>query len=106
MPITMIRTPHFVVLHASAGVYRLGDKNKNPISTPNYPDDYFLTTNLAPKAYSGLQNSFSFKGFELSFLLQFVKQVGQNYDFGNYVGPFYGPGLIGNQPTTVLNRWQ
>ncbi|MEM6734554.1 MAG: SusC/RagA family TonB-linked outer membrane protein [Bacteroidota bacterium] len=50
--------------------------------------------------YGGLNNSLKFKGLELDFLFQFVKQTGLEYRTRNTPGSFI------NQPTRVLDRWQ
>jgi hypothetical protein len=39
----------------------------------------------------------------LDVFLNFVKQTGRNYLYG---GLFNAPGMFGNQPEFVLNRWQ
>ncbi len=66
--------------------------------------------NSLPDLYGGIQNSLSYKGVQLDVLFQFVKQKGPNALFFNSIGPF--PGGInlftgaGNQPISVLSRWQ
>ncbi len=64
--------------------------------------------NTSPKYYGGLQNGFSFKGFQLDVFIQFVKQIGPKIFFNNlsnHPGSFtiYGGS---NQPIYVLDRWQ
>jgi hypothetical protein len=59
--------------------------------------------NTLPKYYGGLQNSFSYDGFQLDIFFQFVKQTGKN--------PFaFGTSLPGtakiNQPVSIMDRWQ
>jgi hypothetical protein len=55
-----------------------------------------------------LQQTIQYKGFEVDFLLQFVKQTGKQVIFNNASGIIPGvfePGLS-NQPATVLDRWR
>jgi len=83
------------------GQYQFADSKGNPTINPDYNTDRTAIINTAPKYYGGFQNSFQFKGFQLNFLIQFVKQTGRSYRMGSY------PGSMGiNQPTTVLERWQ
>ena len=51
--------------------------------------------------HGGIQNNFSYKGFELTVFVQFIKQVATSYR-----SSFGVPGRMGNQPTEVMNRWQ
>ncbi len=46
-----------------------------------YGDDNVPISDLSQKFYGGLQNSFSYKSFQLSFLFQFVKQTVFNSAF-------------------------
>jgi TonB-linked SusC/RagA family outer membrane protein len=60
----------------------------------------------ASKYYGGFQNSISYRGIELTFLLQFAKQTAK--DIAGYVpaGVFASTDGYGNQPIRVLDRWQ
>jgi len=65
--------------------------------------DYVILGKQMPDFYGGLQNSFSYKGLTLDFLLQFVKQEGPTIDYG------YGTAAIGtpvNQDRRALDRWK
>ncbi len=55
-----------------------------------------------PEYFGGLTNNISYKGLELDFLFQFVKQTGLSY----LNGLLPSPGGFSNQPSVVLNRWQ
>ncbi len=63
---------------------------------------------INPKFSGGLNNTFTYKGFNLSIFLQFVKQRGPNYLYSIYSG--YFTGLAGqplvNQPQAMLDRWK
>ncbi len=68
------------------------------------PTDQTVLFDPTPKYFGGFNNDFSFKGWNLSFLLQFVKQEGYNYYQGFSTGS--APGIRRNQPLEVLDRWQ
>lgn len=84
---------------ARTGDVRFIDFDGNGVINEN---DQRIIGNAQPEFFGGFNNSFSFKGIELSFLLQFV--------YGN---DLYNLNLktlenlrgIQNQRTTVLNRW-
>lgn len=71
----------------------------------NIPADQVSLQNVDPKFYGGLNNSISYKGFQLDFFFQFVKQNALNY-YGGANSAINSPGTMSNQPTIVLNRWQ
>jgi TonB-linked SusC/RagA family outer membrane protein len=105
-PVSMIKVYHYEGVNPSTGVYQFGDAHGGVTSMPD--TNSLVTANsiintLAPKLYGGLQNNITYKGIELSFLLQFLDRIGQRFYFGNSVTP----GTVNsNQPTTVLARWQ
>lgn len=66
-----------------------------------YPFDATSIVDYTPKYFAGLINNFQWKGFELDFLFQYVKQQ------GNLIGAFpQSPGTRNNQPLLVLDRWR
>jgi len=65
--------------------------------------DYIVLGKTMPDYYGGLQNSFSYKGFELDFLFQFVKQEGPGVNYG-YLSYVYG--IMKNKDLSALKRWQ
>jgi len=98
---------HFTGVDPQTGYYMYAAKNgngRNPNANP-ITGDKIPSKPLTPDFYGGLENSISFKGFQLDFLIQFVKQLGFNYiySFGNNA-----PGSISpqNWPAEILNRWQ
>ncbi|WP_316833774.1 SusC/RagA family TonB-linked outer membrane protein [Pedobacter nutrimenti] len=105
-PVSAIYVYHFLGVDPTTGIYQFGDHNGNPTSTPDPALDATVLLDLAPKFYGGVQNSFSYKGFQLDFLFSFVKQIGQNSAFG--VGsPGQGQGYsYGNQLASLLDRWK
>jgi TonB-linked SusC/RagA family outer membrane protein len=101
-PFTIIKLYHYLGVNPTTGVYIYSDNKGNATSAPNSLTDKSVLFNTSPEYYGGFQNSFSYKGFELNFLLQFVKQKAQNY----YTGVGF-PGYFNtNQPAYVLDRWQ
>lgn len=101
-PISIKRVFKFTGVNDSTGVYQFASSRGGNTFNPAYPADLNATVNLAPKLYGGFQNSFSYKGFELDVLFQFMKQIGPN--IFSFLG--YPPGFDFNQPVAVLNRWQ
>lgn len=65
--------------------------------------DRVAMVDLQPQYFGGLTNTFTYKGFDLSFLLRFSKQTGYNHLY-NFVNEDYGY----NKPSAMLdiNRWQ
>ena len=57
---------------------------------------------IAQDYFGGLNNSFTWKGFQLDVFFRFVKQDGDNFN-----GEFSAPGNEPfNQPLNTVNRWQ
>jgi hypothetical protein len=83
----------------ATGLYQFEDANENGVYDPadrtaiRFKGQYF---------FGGIQNSFSYKGFQLDIFFQFIKQNGRDY-FYNTASP---PGFLGNQSDQVLKRWQ
>jgi hypothetical protein len=50
-----------------------------------------------------MQNSFSYKGFQLDIFIQYVNQLGYNYQSSFTISPGY---VNENQPDAVLSRWK
>jgi TonB-linked SusC/RagA family outer membrane protein len=104
--ITSKKALRFLGVDPTTGSYMFASKT-DPFN-PKFPDDYSELKNIDPKYYGGLQNNLTFKGFEIDFLFQFVKQIGYNdalfWNGNRYPGNFYGG--FSNQPATVLQRWQ
>jgi TonB-dependent starch-binding outer membrane protein SusC len=106
LPLDMTRVFDVTGVDPATGNYVFLDRNGKSIQYPAYPSDPLDRTvliNRNPKYYGGFQNNVSYKGFELDFLFQFVKQVGPSF-FGSVV-PGAGSSTGGNQPVKVLNRW-
>lgn len=106
-PLDVIKTYHFLGVDPVTGLYQVADSHGSPTSSPDYLTDRNILLSTLPKFYGGFQNRFTYKGFELDFLFQFVKQIGQNSHFNSGLFP---PGSFAsgnsNQPVSVVNRWQ
>lgn len=99
--ITSQRLYAFAGVDPQTGLYQFYDYKGNLTLSPNYQTDVTRVINTAPNYTAGFSNSFSYKGFNLDFLLQLNKQWVSSFKFGNYI-----PGIMKNQPTTILNRWR
>lgn len=105
-PLNFIRASHFLGVDPATGGYQFSDSHGNATFSPAF-DDQSIILDPFPRFYGGLSNSIRYKAFQIDFLFQFVKQLGQNIDFyngTNFPGQFSTS--ASNQPITVLNRWQ
>jgi len=107
-PFTITKVYHLRGVDPATGVYQFSDAKGGISFRPDTASTQTKSViiNSAPKLYGGLGNTFRYKGFELDFLFQAVKQIGNNYYFGNSPGQFFGTSNSGNQPNYVLARWQ
>jgi len=100
--LNIVKVYHETGVDPQTGAYlfeKLSDHSNTP--NPSYPND-LISVDLSEKFYGGMQNTVTYKQFELNVFFQFVKQKGRNY-----VSNFALPGGVGsNQPEYVLNRWQ
>lgn len=89
----------FLGVDPEAGVYQFEDINKDGVlNTADYV--YNGTTN--PVFYGGLQNSLTFKNWQLHLLLQFTRQMGTD----PVLSGFTLTGDMTNQPRSLLTNWQ
>lgn len=105
----IVKTYDFVGLDTATGLYQYRTKAGKIVdglgsNYLTYGTDQTVLVNKTPDYYGGFQNNFSYKGFELDFLFQFAKQIGQGYY--SAINPGSGSGSQGNMPVEVLNRWQ
>ena len=107
-PVSNIKTFKFAGVDASTGEYQFFDAKGNLTNNPNFATDNTELINKLPKFYGGFQNTIAYKGLELDFTWQFVKQIGSPILFNN--GTIVVPGSFyagySNQPATILNRWR
>jgi TonB-linked SusC/RagA family outer membrane protein len=100
-PVTSVKVFHFLGVDPATGINTFADSHGGATTNPSTTTDKIRIISLAPRFYGGLTNSISYKGITLDFLLQFVKQLGTNYVFGN------DPGFkFVNQPISVFKRWR
>lgn len=88
----------------ATGIYLFSDNKGNPTSNPSSATDATIVLNTAGPFYGGFQNNIRYKGFSIDLLFQFVKQKAVDYRYGNSPGLFSAGN--GNQPVSVLGRWQ
>lgn len=89
---------HVLGLDPQTGQYIIDDRNKDGyIGVP----DWVSLNDLSPRYYGGWTNVIRYRQLELAITMQYAKQQGRNY-----FDIFGVPGVYGNKPTDVLNRWQ
>lgn len=98
-PVTIVKVFQYEGINPQTGLYEFTDFNGDgSISSPN---DNQVAENIGVKYFGGWNNSFQFKNWDLSFLIQFVKQ--RNYNYNRIMSAM--PGDMVNQPVEVLNVW-
>jgi TonB-linked SusC/RagA family outer membrane protein len=102
-PVSISKVFDYAGIDPQTGIYLFKGANDKLTSNPDYPGDLTKLVNTDPKFYGGLNNSLAYKGFQLDFFIQFVKQIANN-SFERF-GILPGISNV-NQPVTVLNRWQ
>jgi TonB-linked SusC/RagA family outer membrane protein len=100
-PIGILFLYKFAGVNPITGYYQFQDSHGDLVSTPNPSTDKRVAVNTNPRFFGGLQNSLTYRNFQLDFLFQFVKRINNNF-------PYYeAPGIANiNEPATVLSRWQ
>jgi len=100
-PMTITKLFDFAGVDPQTGLYQFISAKGEKTSNPDPDVDKTKWVNTEPTFFAGWSNSFNYKGFTLDFLIQYVKQKGTNFKFGNFI-----PGLNFNQPVGILSRWQ
>ncbi len=96
--VNIVKLYHLEGINPQNGQYVFTDYNGDgKISSP---DDRQTVKNLGVDYFGGWNNSFSYKNWSFSFLVQFVKQQSRNF---NYL--ISAPGLMRNLPVEALNVW-
>jgi TonB-dependent starch-binding outer membrane protein SusC len=103
-PISIQKVYHLLGVNDTTGVYQFATAKGGPTYNPTENVDNSALVNTTPKFYGGFQNRIEYKRISLDFHFQFVKQTGSN--FIKYDEDYSIPGMLQNQPTYVLNRWQ
>lgn len=98
-PLAIAKTYEYLGVNPATGFYQVKDADNNGIYNTV---DLTAIKFLGPRFSGGFGNSLNWKGFQLDFLFQFVKQDGRNYltGFGSF------PGALSNQPVAVMARWE
>jgi TonB-dependent starch-binding outer membrane protein SusC len=100
--INAIKLFKFGDVNPVTGIYRVVDNKGLLTENPDDILDRTVVYDPDPVYYGGISNNFNYHGITFDFLLQFVKQIGKNYNFGSNV-----PGRKKiNQPISLLDRWQ
>jgi TonB-linked SusC/RagA family outer membrane protein len=97
-PITIVKLYNYEGIDTATGLYKFSDFNGDGLF--NEIDDAKAIRNIGIKFFGGWHNEFNYKKFQLSFLLQFVKQ--QSWNYNSFLNM---PGTKFNQPIEVLNVW-
>ncbi|MBZ4036699.1 SusC/RagA family TonB-linked outer membrane protein [Flavobacterium sp. 17A] len=88
---------NYLGMNTNTGIYEFADANGDGVVTAS--NDLTEIADLTPKYFGGFQNQITYKGLQLDFLFQFVKQK----NFGYYPS---SPGDFGNQLSNVTQHWQ
>jgi TonB-dependent starch-binding outer membrane protein SusC len=102
-PIDIVKVFRFAGVDPQKGTSQFYTADGKITDQPDYVTDRTYIFKPSPRFYGGIQNSLSYKGFDLDFLFQFVKQEAPNFKLGS---TFFLGGIIWNEPVGVLNRWQ
>ncbi|HCS20777.1 MAG TPA: SusC/RagA family TonB-linked outer membrane protein [Bacteroidetes bacterium] len=91
---------HVIGVDPQTGVYIFEDVNGDGNTLG--AEDYIAIKKVGQDYFGGLYNSLNYKGWQLDFFLQFVKQTA--YDYRSFT---VAPGnMNANQPIEVMQRWQ
>lgn len=97
-PLGVIKGLHYLGVDPQTGVYTFEDKNGDGLFNSS---DYRLIGTIQKQWYGGLLNSFTYKGFTLDFLVQFVKQTGRSAVFTSSL-----VGVRGNVLELYEDHWK
>ncbi|MFB6454002.1 SusC/RagA family TonB-linked outer membrane protein [Chitinophaga sp. Hz27] len=100
-PITSVKVYRFAGVNPQTGLYQVYDKNGNITTNPQVQDQTQLI-NTAPTLFGGIQNTFTFKNFQLDFFFQYTEQTSLN----NAVVGYTLPGTQINNTVAALSRWR
>lgn len=98
-PLAIYKVYKYVGIDNQTGLHQVVDTDKNGIYNSI---DAIVNKFYGQKFYGGVSNSISFKGIQLEFIFQFVKQNALNYIL-NFSAM---PGEMSNFPKEVMDRWQ
>lgn len=98
--LTIVQGYQFTGIDPLTGVPAFLDRDGD--HTVSEYNDFVVLGKTMPSYYGGFQNSFTYKNFQLDFLLQFVKQEGPGVNYGYMSNPL---GVMKNKDITALDRW-
>lgn len=108
-PLNLVFVSKNLGVDPQTGLYVVEDLNKNgTYQVSAVGGDLQPLFNTDPKFYGGMQNNFSYKGFQLGVFLQFSSQKGRNW-LASLASSGFIPIPVGglqNVPYIALNRWQ
>ena len=92
-------------INQQTGLYQFYNADGGITNSPLIPNDLTEVVNTNPDYFGSLSNTFSYKGFSLSFMFRFVKQKGESVK-GILSGNVYAGMPNYNVPRDMLDRWQ
>lgn len=102
-PMDIVYGYKFTGVDPQTGIAQFEDLSGDGELSNDLGDMYVMGTRL-PEFFGGLSNNLTYKNFNLSFLLQFVKQEGEKLNFG-YMAPT-ALGIMTNFDVSMRDRWR
>ncbi|TYR37842.1 TonB-dependent receptor [Sphingobacterium phlebotomi] len=93
----------FTGVDSQTGIAQFEDINGDGELNAELDDMYVMGTRL-PKFFGGMNNSFTYKNLNLSFLLQFAKQEGELLNYGYMAASALG--TMTNFDVSLRDRWR
>ncbi|MBC9915556.1 SusC/RagA family TonB-linked outer membrane protein [Chitinophaga varians] len=100
--VNLLRLYKYTGIDPKTGVYTFDDINKD--NTIDQKDLQYVGK-TDPNYFGSVSSDINYKGFQLSVLFSFRKQLGRNTQYTLYTSKNF-PGMMYNQPTSVIDRWQ
>jgi len=75
--ITSRKVYHVIGIDPATGVVQFANAKGLPVTSPSSALDRTVLIDLAPRLFGGLENSFSYKGFQLDFLFSSPRETGR-----------------------------
>lgn len=106
--LSIVKAFNYAGVNPETGRYNFNTPSGEVVELPVRSRDEMAIIDRTPRFYGGFQNTISYKGFSLDFLLQFARQKGYDETKFGYssAGTFSGTGGTGNQPVSALNYWK
>jgi len=105
-PVDIRHLYHYTGVDPQTGLFTVVDQNKDGVINSL---DYVNAGSPSPKYYGGMNNTFSYKGFQLSVFIEGRNQTGYDYRYGLYASNPPGSirnGFISNMPADLPAHWQ